>query len=673
MTSEQAFPRNDAELWSTIRQEPGVLSRAAGDYQLSTDSVDLATGTFAGCHQDFRLPGTFALDIARYFRPHVAAHSTGGPHCAWIFDARLIIGPGLAVLIDHDGAAIEFDTTEALPTASRSGPFRILTQTPTGYQVMGEHYHLWHFTEATDSASSTSASSTMSPANTDAHGARIRTARLAAITSRTGQRIRFLRADDGRTQSVEHSAGISIVPGYDGSVVEALTIYGRGYDFELPLVADPFPTRPEAPRKPGRPDPSAPLTATFPDGSVERWWFDSAHTFRGWIGRTGQALRRQVNAHRQTLELEAVSESGAAQRLKVLRNQTSEPVVIHSNEGRWLIGYAYPGCIAQVRRDARRGGRPGDELGEAQWTNPDVPSMLRAGNHTLDLECSATGALQTVRGQFGTALIDSDTLGLPSAVTAGDGTQLRIDRDNFADTITFTAQDGRSRQFGMLNGSIAATPMRWESPPERRAPADPDHATAQRFFANRAHGVNVEGRCIRLNRNDDGHVQTAFIEGTAAVSGASPATTTLNLDFGPPAPAAPRVRHAVAAVADPDTGTIIALVDDTGEVSVRARFDDDAALDVGHNAEWIDTAGTPWTGTVPERQLIPADGPDFAAATAPGRFFAFCACPSLDPAVASDEMLRQWLAEVDRLVVAPGAAVNEVLAGLIGPTYPLVT
>lgn len=646
MSPDNGTPGSDTELWQMVGLNPGALSRSSKDYFLTSDSIDLATGEFAGFHADFLVPGSFPLSLTRYFRPHVSYSSTAGRDMAWILDTRLIVGPGLILLVDHDGAVIEFDTTDPRVHACRSGPFRLIAETATGYQVMGENYTIWHFTA--------------DRGETKELGS-CRTIMLSALTSRTGHRIRFIRDSDGRPECVEHSSGITIIPKYQGTVVASLVVRGPGFDVDLPVDPSPYSGRTaNIPRSSLSPDRSHPVTVKFSDGTAEHWWFDPALCLRGWVGRGGQMMRRQVNAHRQTVTLDSSDDRGVATAVTIQRNDVSEPVVITTASTQWLIGYAYPGCIATVRAK----GRTVSELASATWSGPDSPSTLTTENHHLIIETSDTGALLGVYGSIGSATCETDALGLPVHVTAANGQELWIERDFVADTISLTDPAGNVRVLTACPSSMARKPV--TPTPEKEFK---EGAVAERFLGHRAHAVVISGQRVSILRDAGGEIISVRIEGTGAVSGGQPFdgvdSVSLALDIPPSRDEASlSPRHGVASVVDPDTGQLVAIIDDYDEVSIPATCAPNNPRP-GHTVEWVHQSGLRWTGDLPDKQLIPRDSRTFLESAAPGALWCLCACPLLDPEVSSESELWRWVSEVDQLVAAPHKAVNVIMSSIV--------
>lgn len=415
---------------------------------------------------------------------------------------------------------------------------------------------------------------------------------------------------------------------------------------------------------PPRTNHAQPITIRFDDGTTDRWWFDHTHTLRAWHGRFGGAISRQVNVHRQTLRVESPGSSGGVRPVTILRNDTSEPVVITSGTDRWLIGYAFPGCIATIRQENKNP----TEIASARWSAPDVPSELSIGRHHLEFVTTDDGIVRQIHGTTGTTAFATDELGLPTAITTADGNHLAIRRDLRNGTVTLTADDGSTRVIG-------ADPLleeRAESPPAAEAAGNGVDAVAERFPGSRCHALVVAGRRIRLTRHPNGTVASAYIEGTGAVSRAGEAKTFggLNLSFDGQVAATVDTdihHYPKATIADPDTSRTVAVLDSANEVSVCTAFD--RSPDPGRSpSEWIHSSGAIWRGETPDYRIIPPDSPTFAEETAPSGFLALCASPSLDPTVSTDATIRDWLHHITLLVATPGQFIVTSLLDILNET-----
>lgn len=668
MMSDPALPQTDAQLWERVRQHPAELSRGADDYVFGAGSVDLATGRFAGTLVDLDLPGTLPLRIQRSYRPEVAFASTGGSGWAWLCDSRLILGPAWVVFIDADGAAISFDTTGGGPFTCVSGPLRILAETRTGFQIMGDRSTMWHFA-APEPTTSTAPVSVP----------------LEAITDRRGNRIRLVRSADGTVDRIDHSAGIQLIPHWRAESISAFDVHACGDPFTVPI-------------SPGReviPHPEQSLTATsrrsstgiqrvvlpHPDGTRSRMWFDPDGTLCGWQKPDGAASLRFFNAHRQTVTFETTDESGSSQ-VQITRDPIGHPVSIRTATRRWLLGYSYPGCVSEVSREtaasAAGGAHHRTVVGSARWVAPDVPGGLTVGAFSLEFTYGSGGALTEVIGSFGTARITVDPMGLPVEVHTADGHCTSIHRDHLTDTVRLLDEESNGVSLALpLPGSSCQAP----EPVRPSANSDDEipPVLVERFPGGPALALCVGGRRLRLDRTASGGLIGVAIEETGTIVGAAHEpgaeadcddgidSTRLHLgDFSSPAGAASsgESRIPLRQVIDSDTGDLVGVLDNYAEVSVVAALPAQIG-DAGSEQEWIHPVTGRWTGRCPAQVASMMESPEFCARLPSRPWRSLVYTPLLVGPLADVGVLRTWLADLELICADPGAAVSRSLRAAV--------
>lgn len=609
-----ATPINsDSDLAEIARTSPHELSRTPRDYVLSQDNIDLATGRLFVSRYIASVPGTLPLNFRAYWHPELRSSTSLASGWHTLLDTRLFICEPNdhigAILVDDTGAVIPFPRLRESCVTSTSGRFAILARTPNSYQVwIPAVRQLWHFPDQWEDPRRSGELSKSIP--------------IAAITDRLGNRIR-IRSQSSELTTLDHSSGFAIeiqqasesphvfFSDEDTRVLldyslEISPCAGIGPDLKSGNIRVEFPHSAEDESMPlselahhdfERPAPIK-TVITHELGQDSEYWFDENHTLVAWKGTSGGFVTRSTNAYRQTVRStrsltssEAKATKSSSPRIRhssVIRNEAGDIIAHLNGNAKTLVGYAYPTCVSEVRLGPHR-----NLIRTLDWTGPDKPSTVTYNGIQIEVLVSELGTLAALRTSNSVVSVSTDRRGNPIGIIDADGHETALVRDNFGNARELLPYSEPSLDLFQCASKISESSDASKAATSRSGQLlkmNGPEVQIERSPGLRAKSLVVNGRRIRLFRDNTGRMENAVVEGehfaSISVDANSPDSITLSLPGMTPAlsdnqGARPPVEEVQVtsisfetlwSVIDPESGEVVALAGESETLLVRHDF-----------------------------------------------------------------------------------------------------